>query len=53
MDAEIYRSIYDEGWRDGVDGALYENPYVDLEERTVYAKGRSEGERYYREHEDD
>ena len=53
MDDETFRDIYAEGWRDGVDGALRDNPYVDPEERTVYAKGRQDGEQYYREHADD
>ena len=53
MDAEIYHSIYNTGWCDGVDGVMCENPYTDPDERAAYARGRSEGERYYREHQDD
>jgi hypothetical protein len=50
---EIYWSIYNSGWNDGVDGVLCENPYTDSDERAAYEAGRRDGARYYREHEND
>ena len=46
----LEQAAYDIGKADGVDGAFCDNPYTDELERRAYARGRRDGEAYYRKY---